>query len=69
VTVTLIIFIGNINALHKGLFQRYKHIGRSAFGILPEGEQSLLDFLNITDSVHMTLSAVFLMERVAANIS
>lgn len=56
--VTLIIFIGNINALHKGLYQRYKHIGCGIFSILPEGEQSFLDFLNITDSIHLTLSAV-----------
>ena len=34
--VTLIIFIGNINALHKGLYQCYKHIGCGVFSILPE---------------------------------
>ena len=28
----------NINTLHKGLYQRYHHIGCGIFSILPEGE-------------------------------
>ena len=56
--VTLIIFIGDINTLHKGLHQRYKHIGCGIFSILPEGEQPFFYFFNISDSIHLTLSAV-----------
>ena len=35
VTVALVIFIGDIYTLHKGLYQRYKHIGCGVFGIFP----------------------------------
>lgn len=57
-TVTLIIFIGNINALHKGLYQRYKHIGCGVLGVFAEGQQPLLYFFSIPNGVHLTALAV-----------
>ena len=46
-TVTLIIFIGDINAFYKGLYQ---NIRCSVLSILSERKQPLLDFLNITNA-------------------
>lgn len=50
-TVTLIIFIGDINALHKGLYQRYKHDGCGVFSILSEGEQPFFYFFTTAKGV------------------
>ena len=49
-TVTLIIFIGDINAFYKGLYQSNQYIRCSVLSILSERKQPLLDFLNITNA-------------------
>lgn len=56
--VALIIFISNINAFNKGLYQRHKHIGYGVLGILSEGQQPFLNFLNVPDGIHLTTLAV-----------
>lgn len=57
VVLTLIIFIGDINAFYKGLYQSNQYIRCSVLSILSEGKQPLLDFLNITNCVHLAAFA------------
>lgn len=57
-TVTLVIFFDDIDTLHKGLYQCYKHIWLCALCVFTEGQQPFFYFFNISDSVHLILLAV-----------
>ena len=38
-TVTLVVFINDIDTLHKGLYQRYQHIWLCVLCVFTEGQQ------------------------------
>ena len=50
-TVTLVIFINDIDTLHKGLYQRYQHIRLCVLCVFLKGQQPFFDFFNISDSI------------------
>lgn len=55
---SLVIFINDIDTLHKGLYQRYQHIRLCVLSVFSKGQQPFFNFFNITDSIHLTLPAV-----------